>query len=684
MANDREENDSIVKVVSYKEEKHMNKNRKFNISTPDVRTVYLGKTMKQRARFIQLKEGLSGDELEKDIKAGAAIYKPFLEELKHTPTRVNIVTASTEEDGLRAVQYLAGINAWKNDYDLSDDDPYNDECFSREFDMEGDDGDFEFEIEDEEESWDENFEDEEETDDSFFREGCSRIPIIPIGEVVNQEFTNKNQIGFGAFSLEMQNNTRTPKPWWEDCVSDPVCIVKNHTDNSFFYAEEVLSPVEISCLKRFDSNENVYLLVVSDSLKEDDYSINTAILDYTANCFRVDQNQEAIKSYYKELLLYEAGIYGFKFSKNLNIPVLAEKISKIDKNYPCSRFEKVMKYLRHVKAPNTLKADSFESMGLKKLLETDTGDGIGSMETELSGMDEVKREIRNILDMQRYVKMRSSRDIKNSGYHNVHLFVGAPGTAKSTVAKLLAKKMQEEGLLQGNRFISVSGAQLKGAYVGQTAPKVHALFEQYDAIFIDEAYSLTSGSEGEGGIDSYSQEALAQLAIELEEHAADRLVIFAGYGGRKISKKNNLMHRFLESNPGISSRINSTIYFDSYSGKEMVDIIHRLASLSSLKLPESTDKDIAEFFDRRRLNNDFGNGREARMLLEQCERHVAGRVAETDPDKVTDKMLNTILESDVRDAIEDLKEKRISEQGRFDMHYGLSSGEGENGCKTAK
>ena len=645
------------------------KKKSFNIATPDVHTIYLGKNVKQRARYIQLHDGCDEKDLERDINAGAVIYKPFLEELKHTPSRVNIITASTEEDGLRAVQYLASINAGRKGYDLSDDDDlYDDESYSEEVCVED-------EVYFGENEWGEpdpeGFVDED-PEEQLFMEGWKRIPIIPIDEVMSQEMRNNNHIGFGTFGMEMQNNNKTPRPWWDDCTEDPVCIVKNHTDDCFFMVEEVLSPSEISCLRRFDENENVYLLVVSEDLKEDDYSINTAILDYTANCFRIDTSREAIKSYYKELLLYVAGEYGFRFSKTLNLPLLADKLSRMDKSNPCSRFEKVMKYLLHVQAPHTLKADAFESMGLKKILEADTDNSIGNMETELTGMDEVKRQVKNILDMQRYVKMRSARDIKNSGYHNVHLFVGAPGTAKSTVAKLLAKKMQEEGLLRGNRFVSLSGAQLKGAYVGQTAPKVHALFEQYDAIFIDEAYSLTSGSESEGGIDSYSQEALAQLAIELEDHATDRLVIFAGYGGREISKKGNLMYKFMEANPGISSRINSTIYFDSYSGKEMVDIVHKLASLSSLVLPETMDKEIAEFFEKRRRNSDFGNGREARMLLEQCERHVAGRVAGMEPEKVTDKVLNTIMDSDVKSAINDLREKRVSERGRYDMRYGLT------------
>ena len=125
-------------------------------------------------------------------------------------------------------------------------------------------------------------------------------------------------------------------------------------------------------------------------------------------------------------------------------------------------------------------------------------------------------------------RLRKEMGMKKSSYHNVHMMLGAPGTAKTTVAKLMGKIMEEEKLLPGSQFTCVNGAELKGMYVGHSAPKTKALFEENDIIVIDEAYSLT-GDRSEP--DSFSREAIAQLVIELEEHAEDKLVIFAGYGG---------------------------------------------------------------------------------------------------------------------------------------------------------
>ena len=121
-------------------------------------------------------------------------------------------------------------------------------------------------------------------------------------------------------------------------------------------------------------------------------------------------------------------------------------------------------------------------------------------------------------------------------------------------------------------------------YVGHSAPKTKALFEENDIIVIDEAYSLT-GDRSEP--DSFSREAIAQLVIELEEHAEDKLVIFAGYGGTDVDEKNNKMKEFIDANPGIKSRINSTFYFPSYTAPEMAEIFKKHAEISGYELPEN-------------------------------------------------------------------------------------------------
>ena len=188
----------------------MAKKKTFHIATPNVKTIYLGKQVKQRARYIELKEEIEKDELEKDIEAGAVIYKPFLEELKKTPSRFNIITAPTEEDGLRAVQYLAQRAALEKGFSCGrEDDLLQDERYSQEFDLKEKDLFFD-DLED-------LFSDEDEDPDAdgSFPTNDHYIPVIPIQEVLNQEYSAFNQTGFASFGMEMQNNNAKKTPWWD-------------------------------------------------------------------------------------------------------------------------------------------------------------------------------------------------------------------------------------------------------------------------------------------------------------------------------------------------------------------------------------------------------------------------------------------------------------------------------------
>ena len=241
------------------------------------------------------------------------------------------------------------------------------------------------------------------------------------------------------------------------------------------------------------------------------------------------------------------------------------------------------------------------------------------------------------------------------------MMLGAPGTAKTTVAQLLGEIMAEEKLLKSNRFISVNGAELKGMYVGHSAPKVRNLFEQNDIIFIDEAYAVAAGLDGQS--DSFSQEAIAQLIVELENHGMDRLVIFAGYGGPNVSMEDNRMIDFLNSNPGIRSRINSTLFFDSYSADQMVEIFKGQAKMSQYVVPKASENIIREFFETRVKESDFGNGREARSLLENATVQAAKRLSKVPEKELTRRMLQQLTVEDIRCGIERMRSAKTVQKG---------------------
>ena len=219
------------------------------------------------------------------------------------------------------------------------------------------------------------------------------------------------------------------------------------------------------------------------------------------------------------------------------------------------------------------------------------------------------------------------------------------------------------------QFTSPSGAQLKGMFVGQTAPKVHQIFEDHDIIIIDEAYSLTASDNG--GMDTYSQEALAQLAIELEDHGKDRLIFFAGYGGSDVTEKNNKMKDFLDSNPGIKSRINGTIVFPSYNALQMIDIVKGIAGRYGFVFEEDAMAPVYTYFEKRVGDNNFGNGREARSFVDNCQMTMAERIMEIPAAKQTKRMMQVITKKDVIDTVKKLSEADDSQYGRG-VRYGFA------------
>lgn len=271
------------------------------------------------------------------------------------------------------------------------------------------------------------------------------------------------------------------------------------------------------------------------------------------------------------------------------------------------------------------------------------------METNLVGIHEIKQQVYDVVNVMKYNQMRSRMNIGGSHYHNVHVMLGAPGTAKTTVAKYMGLMMFDEKLLPDNRFICINGAELKGMYVGHSAPKTKALFEKYDVIIIDEAYSIV---ESDGRTDSFGNEAIAQLIIEIEKHSTDKLVIFAGYGGKHVDEKDNRMQAFLDTNPGIKSRITSTFYFDSYSADEMAQIFARIAKIGNYKVQSGTVEVVRDFFEKRVRDKDFGNGREARVLLENAVLFAAKRTMSQNKESYTESELMTLTLEDVKAAAE--------------------------------
>ena len=215
----------------------------------------------------------------------------------------------------------------------------------------------------------------------------------------------------------------------------------------------------------------------------------------------------------------------------------------------------------------------------------------------------------------------------------------------------------------------LNAAELEAKYIGHTTGKVKALFEQYNAIILDEAYSLAEGD------DCFAREALAQLCVELEDHAEDRLVIFAGYGGSKDPGDNRML-RFLQSNPGINSRVSFKIWFQDFQARDLTEVFRSMLEWERYILPPEPAAE-EDFFRRRLKSPAFGNCREARNLADRVKLRLAARLARQGD--CPREALSRVLPQDVEGAAaESLEEYRALERdGR--RAIGFSGGKtGEN------
>ena len=253
----------------------------------------------------------------------------------------------------------------------------------------------------------------------------------------------------------------------------------------------------------------------------------------------------------------------------------------------------------------------------------------------LIGLKNAKTVIDKIIGYHKTAKLFRENGIEgmNPSYHMI--FTGAPGTAKTTVARLYAEIMKNNGILQKGDLVEVGRKDLVGRYVGWTAKAVEEAFEKArgSVLFIDEAYSLCDGREG-----SFGDEAINTIVQLMENHREDTVVIFAGYSDR--------MTEFLNRNPGLRSRISFNVAFDDYSVDELMLILKKLTAESHLLLSKEAEAKVRELFSTVKDQKDFGNGRFVRNLFEQSRINLAYRISKMETDAVSKDMLTTLIAED--------------------------------------
>ena len=259
---------------------------------------------------------------------------------------------------------------------------------------------------------------------------------------------------------------------------------------------------------------------------------------------------------------------------------------------------------------------------------------------EMIGLASVKKIMHKVIAEAKIKRMCMDKGIKRDNQSMHMLFMGNPGTAKTTVARLFAQIMKEENILPTGNFVEVGRADLVGQYVGSTAPLVKSKFREArgGVLFIDEAYSLCDERKG-----SYGDEAINTIVQEMENHREDTIVIFAGYS--------EPMKEFVERNPGMNSRIRFKVNFEDYTADELCDITGLMLAKKEMHITEDAMKKLHGIYENARKDSDFGNGRFARQMIEDAEMNLAGRVVSLSENQITEELITTIEESDITDPI---------------------------------
>ena len=269
----------------------------------------------------------------------------------------------------------------------------------------------------------------------------------------------------------------------------------------------------------------------------------------------------------------------------------------------------------------------------------------------LIGLNQIKQKVRDHASYIQFLQLRKDKGYEEKETINVHsVFIGNPGTGKTTVASMMGRLYQKMGLLSKGHVHEVDRVDLVGEYIGQTAPKVKEAIEKArgGVLFIDEAYALARSNDDSK---DFGREVIEILVKEMSNGPGDMAVIVAGYPKE--------MKHFMDSNPGLKSRFKLNFEFEDYLPQELSQIGSFAAKTKMVKFTPGAWKKVDEIIINafRSRDRSFGNARFVHDIIEQAKIQLGLRVMAHDNPTELDRDTIALIEEQDVDNIE-IKTKR--------------------------
>jgi AAA+ superfamily predicted ATPase len=279
------------------------------------------------------------------------------------------------------------------------------------------------------------------------------------------------------------------------------------------------------------------------------------------------------------------------------------------------------------------------------------------------GLESLKQSLVDFITYLNFINERKKKGIKTEEQLDLHcIFLGNPGTGKTTIARLLGKIFKAMGILENGHVVEVDRSGLVGQYIGETAVKTDKMINDSlgGILFIDEAYTLKK----QGITSDFGQEAIDILLKRMEDLRGRFVTIAAGYPGP--------MKDFIESNPGLQSRFTHTFVFEDYSPDQLKEIFKFFAKKEEYLLNEQAEELLQKKFQESFNSRDetFGNARLARKIFNETKIQIGKRFQKATESEKDNFSLNLISAEDIQNAFgtsSKLKNKNFIDQGRIDQ-----------------